>query len=88
MRTRAKLPAPCLVDANLADASDLREDVINHLAANPPQLPAYDAETKSLNELVLVGLLLAGTGLSLPTPEDSKKRVRLTAVRLLMRRSC
>jgi len=34
------------VEANLADASDLREDVINRLAANAPRLPAYDARDK------------------------------------------
>ena len=47
MRARAKLPAPCIPGkANLAEASDLREDVINRLAANAPQLPAYDARDK------------------------------------------
>jgi len=34
------------VEANLADASDLREDVINRLAANAQRLPAYDARDK------------------------------------------
>ena len=54
------------VEANLADASDLREDVINRPAANAPQLPAYDTcdkiAAKINDRLHIVRIKLAQRG--------------------------
>ena len=54
------------VEANLADASDPREDVINRLAANAPQLPAYDTcdkiAAKINDRLHIVRIKLAQRG--------------------------